>query len=155
MAGGVSQHRYTLSPTLKCLYSVYRYTKVSTILKHFIGFALYTSCNRLPRLALPCGSPPRMSYIVCLTTYFHYLLPTVSAVCLGNCASSSSSSCHPLRVYIDALELHLQLSRSFSSSVTDALSTMLRLLGEESEEASWLIQVRSSMEPVEPCDEEW
>jgi len=39
--------------------------------------------------------------------------------------------------------------------VTDALSTMLRLLGEESEEASWLIQARSRMEPVEPCDEEW
>jgi hypothetical protein len=32
---------------------------------------------------------------------------------------------------------------------------MLRLLGEESEEASWLIQARSRMEPIEPCDEEW
>jgi transposase InsO family protein len=39
--------------------------------------------------------------------------------------------------------------------VTNALSTMLRLLGEESEEASWLIRARSRMEPVEPCDEEW
>ena len=39
--------------------------------------------------------------------------------------------------------------------VTDALSTMLRLLGEESEEASWLIQARSRIEPIEPCDEEW
>jgi len=38
--------------------------------------------------------------------------------------------------------------------VTDALSTMLRLLGEESEEASWLIQVWSRMDPVEPCDKE-
>ena len=37
--------------------------------------------------------------------------------------------------------------------VTDALSTMLRLLGEESEEASWLIRARSRMEPVELCDE--
>ena len=32
---------------------------------------------------------------------------------------------------------------------------MLRLLGEESEAASWLIEARSRMEPVEPCDEEW
>jgi hypothetical protein len=40
-------------------------------------------------------------------------------------------------------------------NVTDALSTMLRLLGEESEEASWLIQARSRMEPIELCDEEW
>ena len=37
----------------------------------------------------------------------------------------------------------------------DSLSTMLRLLREESEEASWLIQARSRMEPIEPCDEEW
>ena len=41
------------------------------------------------------------------------------------------------------------------ANVMDALSTMLRLLGEESEEASWLIQARSRMEPVELCDEEW
>jgi len=40
-------------------------------------------------------------------------------------------------------------------TVTDSLSTMSRLLREESEEASWLIQARSRMEPVEPCDEEW
>ena len=40
-------------------------------------------------------------------------------------------------------------------NVTDALSTMLRLLREELEEASWLIRARSSMEPVELCDEEW
>ena len=39
--------------------------------------------------------------------------------------------------------------------VTDSLSTMLRLLREESAEASWLIQARSRMDPVEPCDEEW
>jgi len=39
--------------------------------------------------------------------------------------------------------------------VTDSLSTMLRLLGEESEAASWLIEARSRMEPIEPCDEEW
>jgi len=39
-------------------------------------------------------------------------------------------------------------------AVTDALSTILRLLGEESEAASWLIEARSRMEPVEPYDEE-
>ena len=32
---------------------------------------------------------------------------------------------------------------------------MLQLLGEESEEASWLIQARSRMEPVEPYNEDW
>jgi len=39
--------------------------------------------------------------------------------------------------------------------ITDALSTMLRLLREESEEASWLIQARFRIDPVELCDEEW
>ena len=43
----------------------------------------------------------------------------------------------------------------WSTLVTDTLSTMLRLLGEESEEASWLIQAQSRIEPVELCDEEW
>ena len=41
-----------------------------------------------------------------------------------------------------------------TDSITDALSTMLRLLGEELEEASWLMQARFKMELVEPCDEE-
>ena len=39
--------------------------------------------------------------------------------------------------------------------ITDALSTMLRLLGEESEAASQLMEARSRMEPVELYDEEW
>jgi len=38
--------------------------------------------------------------------------------------------------------------------VMDALSTILRLLGEELEEASWLIQARSRIDPVEPYNEE-
>ena len=42
-----------------------------------------------------------------------------------------------------------------ASAITDALSTMLRLLREELEEASWLIRARSRIEPVELCDEEW
>ena len=37
----------------------------------------------------------------------------------------------------------------------DALSTILRLLGEKLEAASWLIKARSIMEPVELYDEEW
>ena len=41
------------------------------------------------------------------------------------------------------------------NNVTDSLSTILRLLGEESAEASWLIQARSRMDPVELYDEEW
>jgi len=39
-------------------------------------------------------------------------------------------------------------------SVTDALSTILRLLGEELEEASWLIEARSRMELVELYNKE-
>jgi hypothetical protein len=45
--------------------------------------------------------------------------------------------------------------RLYRLPVTDALSTMLRLLREESEEASWLIWARSKMDPIELYDEEW
>ena len=45
--------------------------------------------------------------------------------------------------------------REEGDSITDSLSTILRLLKEESAEASWLIQARSRMDPVEPCDREW
>jgi len=37
----------------------------------------------------------------------------------------------------------------------DALSIMLRLLGEELEEAGWLIRARSRMDLVELCNKEW
>jgi len=37
----------------------------------------------------------------------------------------------------------------------DALSTILRLLGEELEAAIKIIKVRSKMEPVEPYNKEW
>ena len=40
-------------------------------------------------------------------------------------------------------------------SVTDALSTILRLLGEELEAASWLIKARSIIELVELYNKEW
>ena len=49
----------------------------------------------------------------------------------------------------------MQGFRKPNLGITDALSTMLRLLREESEEASWLIQVRSRIDLVEPCNEEW
>ena len=39
--------------------------------------------------------------------------------------------------------------------ITDALSTILQLLGEESEATSWLIEARSIIEPVELYDEGW
>ena len=42
----------------------------------------------------------------------------------------------------------------YSTNVTDSLSTMLRLLGEELAEASWLIQAQSRMDLVELCNEE-
>ena len=45
--------------------------------------------------------------------------------------------------------------RKEGDSITDALSTMLRLLGEELEEASQLIKARSRMELVELYDKEW
>jgi len=40
-------------------------------------------------------------------------------------------------------------------SITDALSTMLRLLREELEEASWLIRARSRIDLVELYNEKW
>ena len=46
-------------------------------------------------------------------------------------------------------------ARREGDGVTNALSTMLWLLGEESEAASWLIKARSIIEPVELYDEEW
>jgi len=58
---------------------------------------------------------------------------------------TTHGSKHIVKKYIGLKRFH----------VTDALSTMLRLLREESAEASWLIQARSRMDPVEPCDEEW
>jgi len=39
-----------------------------------------------------------------------------------------------------------------SVAIMDALSTILRLLGEELEEASYLIRVRSRIDLVEPYD---
>ena len=46
-------------------------------------------------------------------------------------------------------------ARREGDSITDALSTMLRLLGEKSEAASWLIKARSIIELVELYNKEW
>ena len=46
-------------------------------------------------------------------------------------------------------------ARKEGDGITDALSTILRLLGEELEEASWLIEVQSRIELVELYNEEW
>jgi hypothetical protein len=70
----------------------------------------------VPRLLQACNLLPCFFDIVCLTTYFHYLLPTVSAVYRGNCTSSSSFSCPLPRVYIETLKLHSQSSRLCNSS---------------------------------------
>ena len=43
----------------------------------------------------------------------------------------------------------------YQQVITDALSTILRLLGEESEAASWLIEARSIIEPVKLYSEGW
>ena len=58
-----------------------------------------------------------------------------------------------LKLSIIAL-LKTTIARFALLRVTDALSTMLRLLGEELAEASWLIQVWSKIDPVELCDKE-
>ena len=52
-------------------------------------------------------------------------------------SGSSSYIASSLDIALDNTE-----GDSSLTAVTDALSTMLRLLGEESEEASWLIQAR-------------
>ena len=45
-------------------------------------------------------------------------------------------------------------ARREGDGVMDALSTILRLLGEELEVASWLIKARSRIEPVKLYNEE-
>ena len=44
------------------------------------------------------------------------------------------------------------LGTTTAVTIMDALSIILQLLGEELEEASWLIRARSRIEPVELCD---
>jgi len=48
-----------------------------------------------------------------------------------------------------------QICNLIAKYIMDALSTMVRLLGEELEEASWLIRAWSRIELVELYNEEW
>ena len=61
----------------------------------------------------------------------------------------------PLVNNLEILGIFKDKDKEEGDSVTDALSIILRLLGEELEVASWLIEVRSRIEPVKLCDKEW
>jgi len=52
------------------------------------------------------------------------------------------------------LEIFKDEDKEEGDGVTDSLSTILRLLGEESEVASWLIKARSRIEPIELYNKE-
>jgi hypothetical protein len=56
---------------------------------------------------------------------------------------------------LEILGIFKDKDKEGGDSITDALSTMLWLLGEESEEASWLITARSRLDPIELYNEEW
>jgi len=53
------------------------------------------------------------------------------------------------------LEIFKDKDKEEGDSITDTLSTILQLLKEESQEASWLIQAQSKMDPVELYNEKW
>ena len=61
----------------------------------------------------------------------------------------------PLLKNLEIRDIFKDEAREEGDGVTDALSTMLRLLGEELEAASWLIKVWSIMELVELYNKEW
>jgi len=61
----------------------------------------------------------------------------------------------PLVSDLEMLGIFEDEAEEEGDGVTDALSTMLRLLGEESEAARWMMEARSRMDPIEPCDEAW
>jgi len=56
---------------------------------------------------------------------------------------------------LEILGIFKNKDKEEGDSVTDALSTVLQLLREESAEASWLIQARSRIDLVELYNEEW
>ena len=60
----------------------------------------------------------------------------------------------PLIKLLKIRDIFKDKARREGDSIIDALSIMLRLLGEELEEASWLIKARSRIEPVELYNEE-
>jgi len=53
------------------------------------------------------------------------------------------------------LEIFKDEDEEEEDGVMNALSMMLRLLGEELEVASWLMEAWSRMDLIEPCDKEW
>jgi len=61
----------------------------------------------------------------------------------------------PLVNNLEILEIFKNKDGEEEDGVTNALSIMLWLLGEELEAASWLIEAWSKMDPIELCDEEW
>ena len=61
----------------------------------------------------------------------------------------------PLVNNLEMLEIFKDEDREEEDGITDALSMMLWLLGEELEAASWLIRAQSRIKPVELCDKEW
>jgi len=83
-------------------------------------------CNRLPvlKLALPYNLPPYFlpSYILLLIsiTYFYYLSPTKWRCLRWRLWIIVVIFLLPPRVYIETLELHSQLSRSFNSHTAKA-----------------------------------
>ena len=60
----------------------------------------------------------------------------------------------PLVNNLEILEIFKDEDKEEGDSITDALSTILRLLGEELEAASWLIKARSKIELIELYNEE-
>jgi len=53
------------------------------------------------------------------------------------------------------LEIFEDEDKEEEDGVTNALSTMLWLLEEELETASWLMEARSRMDLIELCNKEW
>ena len=60
----------------------------------------------------------------------------------------------PLIELLEIRDIFKDKAKREGDSVIDALSIILRLLGEELEAASWLIKARSIIEPVELYNEE-
>ena len=75
----------------------YRYQSLRYLMTHHP-----ISCHRISHYLFPLP----------ISITYHRLSGVVYS---GNCGSSSSSSCYLPRVYIETVELHLQLSRSFNT----------------------------------------
>ena len=59
----------------------------------------------------------------------------------------------PLVNNLEMLEIFKDKDKEEGDGVINALSTMLWLLGEELEAASWLMEARSRMDLIKLCDE--